>query len=192
MFSGKSEELIRRVRLVTFAKIHVQVFKPLIDNRYSKDEVVSHNGTKVMAMPVESSVDILKNLDEHVQVVAVDEIQFFDQQIIDVCQELANRGIRVIGAGLDQDFKGEPFGPIQQLLALAEEVTKLQAVCASCGCPASRTQRLINGKPASYKDPVVLVGASEAYEPRCRHCHDVPDHPSHELKILHKEELGQL
>ena len=177
MFSGKSEELIRRVRRVSFGKLNVQVFKPAIDNRYSEEEVVSHNGTKVCATPVELSVDILKLVKEDTQVVAIDEVQFFDQAITYVADELANRGIRVICAGLDQDFRGEPFGPIQPLMALSEEVTKLQAVCPVCGAPASRTQRLINGKPAAYTDPIILVGADEAYEPRCRQCHEVPNRP---------------
>ncbi|GAF67117.1 thymidine kinase [Alkalihalobacillus trypoxylicola] len=187
MFSGKSEELIRRVRLVTYAKIRVQAFKPKIDNRYSENEVVSHNGNKVFAQAIEKSTDILLAVEEGVQVVAIDEVQFFDDVIVDVCQELANKGIRVICAGLDQDFRGEPFGAIQSLLAIAEEVTKLQGVCSCCGSPASRTQRLINGEPASYQDPIVLVGASESYEPRCRHCHHVPHKPVQ----LFKEKLGQ-
>lgn len=178
MFSGKSEELIRRVRRVSFGKLTVQVFKPALDNRYSEEEVVSHNGTKVCATPVKTSVDILDLVKLDTQVVAVDEVQFFDEGIVGVVDGLANRGIRVICAGLDQDFRGEPFGPIQPLMALAEEVTKLQAVCPCCGSPASRTQRLINGEPASYTDPIILVGASESYEPRCRHCHDVPNRPS--------------
>ncbi|TWI59768.1 thymidine kinase [Halalkalibacter nanhaiisediminis] len=177
MFSGKSEELIRRVRRVSYGKLTVQVFKPAIDNRYSEEEVVSHNGTKVCATPVKTSLEILDLVEEDTEVVAVDEVQFFDEDIVGVVDELANRGKRVICAGLDQDFRGEPFGPIQPLLALAEEVTKLQAVCPCCGSPASRTQRLIDGKPASYTDPIILVGASESYEPRCRHCHDVPNRP---------------
>ncbi|ARK32781.1 thymidine kinase [Halalkalibacter krulwichiae] len=177
MFSGKSEELIRRVRRVSFGKLNVQVFKPALDNRYSEEEVVSHNGTKVMAAPVKKSVDILNLIKNETQVVAIDEVQFFDEEIVAVVDELADRGIRVICAGLDQDFRGEPFGPIQPLMALAESVTKLQAVCPSCGQPASRTQRLIDGKPAAYTDPVILVGASESYEPRCRHCHEVPGRP---------------
>ncbi|KHF38366.1 thymidine kinase [Halalkalibacter okhensis] len=177
MFSGKSEELIRRVRRVSFGKLVVQVFKPEIDNRYSEEEVVSHNGTKVVATPVKHSMDILDLVKDETQVVAIDEVQFFDEAIIAVVDELANNGKRVICAGLDQDFRGEPFGPTQRLMALAEEVTKLQAVCPSCGSPASRTQRLIDGKPASYTDPVILVGASESYEPRCRHCHEIPNKP---------------
>ncbi|MCK0470020.1 thymidine kinase [Halalkalibacter sp. APA_J-10(15)] len=173
MFSGKSEELIRRVRRVSFGNVKVQVFKPMIDNRYSEEEVVSHNGTKVWALPVERAIDVLEKVEATTQVVAIDEVQFFDEAIIEIAEELANRGKRVICAGLDRDFRGEPFGPIQPLLAIAEDVTKLQAICPLCGAPASRTQRLINGKPASYDDPIILVGASESYEPRCRNCHEV-------------------
>ncbi|OLO42262.1 thymidine kinase [Alkalihalophilus pseudofirmus] len=177
MFSGKSEELIRRVRRVSYGNLSVQVFKPVIDNRYSEVEVVSHSGSKVTALPVAKAVDMLEFVKEDTQVVAIDEVQFFDENIIGIVYELANKGKRVICAGLDQDFRGEPFGPMPQLLSLAEEVQKLHAVCPCCGSPASRTQRLIEGKPASYNDPVILVGASESYEPRCRHCHIVPDKP---------------
>ncbi|MFC0186963.1 thymidine kinase [Fictibacillus aquaticus] len=182
MFSGKSEELIRRVRRATYARQQVQVFKPQIDNRYSEESVVSHNGSAVLAEPVERSVDILKNVRPETEVVAIDEVQFFDMDIIPVAQELADQGMRVIVAGLDQDFRGEPFGPVPELMALAEHVTKLQAICQVCGSPASRTQRLINDAPASYDDPIILVGASESYEPRCRHCHKVPGKKRNELK----------
>lgn len=182
MFSGKSEELIRRVRRASYGRQKIQVFKPEIDNRYSKKEVVSHNGTKIYAIPIKNSGAIYDLLEEDTQVVAIDEVQFFDEDIVSVVQDLANNGIRVIVAGLDQDFRGEPFGCVPTLMALAESVTKLQAICLSCGSPASRTQRLINGKPASYDDPVILVGASESYEPRCRHCHEVPGKPSPEKK----------
>ncbi|HWO94849.1 MAG TPA: thymidine kinase [Bacillus sp. (in: firmicutes)] len=174
MFSGKSEELIRRVRRTQFAKQQVQVFKPAIDNRYSEEAVVSHNGSSVIAMPARNSAQILKEVMEETDVVAIDEVQFFDEGILKVVQILADKGYRVIVAGLDQDFRGEPFGQVPALMAIAESVTKLQAVCAACGSPASRTQRLIDGHPASYDDPIILVGASEAYEPRCRHCHAVP------------------
>lgn len=177
MFSGKSEELIRRVRRASFGRQKIQVFKPQLDNRYSEKEVVSHNGTKVYAFPVEQSVDILDLLEKDTQVVAIDEVQFFDEAVVGVVQHLADEGIRVIVAGLDQDFRGEPFGHVPTLMSLAETVTKLQAICLSCGSPASRTQRLIDGKPASYHDPIILVGASESYEPRCRHCHEVPESP---------------
>lgn len=174
MFSGKSEELIRRVRRASYGKQKVQVFKPALDNRYSSEEVVSHNGTKVIARPVKTSLEILDHVDHDTHVIAIDEVQFFDEKIIEVVQALANEGIRVIVAGLDQDFRGEPFGPVPNLMALAETVTKFQAICLSCGSPASRTQRLIDGRPANFDDPIILVGASESYEPRCRHCHEVP------------------
>jgi thymidine kinase len=174
MFSGKSEELIRRVRRTQFAKQSCVTFKPSIDNRYSEVEVVSHTGMKVPAYAVTHSSQILKYVTEEVEVVAIDEIQFFDDEIVKVVQQLANMGKRVICAGLDQDFRGLPFGKVPELLSIAEHVTKLNAVCASCSSPASRTQRLINGKPALFEDPIILVGASESYEPRCRHCHEVP------------------
>jgi thymidine kinase len=182
MFSGKSEELIRRVRRAQFAKQEVKVFKPSIDNRYSEEEVVSHNGTAIISKPVASSIEILEFITEKTDVIAVDEVQFFDENICDVLTLLANQGYRVIAAGLDQDFRGEPFSVVPQLMAIAELVTKLQAVCSVCGSPASRTQRLINGKPASYDDPIILVGASESYEPRCRHHHEVPGSPVKDYK----------
>ncbi|MGD6857356.1 thymidine kinase [Bacillus infantis] len=178
MFSGKSEELISRVRRAQFAKQKIAVFKPQIDNRYSEEAVVSHNGTSVIAKPISHSTDIFKHIDEDMEIIAIDEVQFFDDEVVKVIQHLADSGYRVIAAGLDQDFRGEPFGQMPALMAIAELVTKLQAVCAVCGSPASRTQRLINGKPASYDDPVILVGASEAYEPRCRHHHEVPKSPN--------------
>ncbi|RXJ02716.1 thymidine kinase [Anaerobacillus alkaliphilus] len=188
MFSGKSEELIRRVRRASFGKQKVQVFKPALDNRYSSEEVVSHNGTKVLAKPVKTSVEILELVEFDTQVVAIDEVQFFDEAIIPVVQSLADQGIRVVVAGLDQDFRGEPFGPVPTLMALAETVTKFQAICLACGSPASRTQRLINGSPANYDDPIILVGASESYEPRCRHCHEVPGKP--ELLPIKEEQTN--
>lgn len=178
MFSGKSEELIRRVRRATYANLRVQVFKPAIDNRYDDVAVVSHNGNSVTATPVDTSKDILENIQDGIEIVGIDEAQFFDDGIIDVAEQLADQGIRVIAAGLDRDFRGEPFGPMPVLMALAESVTKLNAICPICGSPASRTQRLINGQPASYNDPIILVGASESYEPRCRHHHDVPNRPT--------------
>ena len=178
MFSGKSEELIRRVRRATYANQKIQVFKPAIDNRYDDVAVVSHNGTSIMATPVSSSAEILDNLESNVEIVGIDEAQFFDEDIIHVAEELADRGIRVIAAGLDRDFRGEPFGPMPELMALAESATKLNAICPICGSPASRTQRLINGQPASYNDPIIMVGASESYEPRCRHHHEVPNRPT--------------
>lgn len=174
MFSGKSEELIRRVRRTQFARQKTVVFKPAIDNRYAEEAIVSHNGTSVLAKSISKSTDIFQHVDGGIDVIAIDEVQFFDGEIVRVVQHLADSGYRVILAGLDQDFRGEPFGPVPELLSLAESVTKLQAVCAVCGRAASRTQRLINDKPANYHDPIILVGASEAYEPRCRHHHEVP------------------
>lgn len=184
MFSGKSEELIRRVRRATFAKQEVKVFKPVIDNRYSEESVVSHNGTAIICKPISKSEEIFEHITEKTDVIAVDEVQFFDEDIADVLTLLANQGYRVIAAGLDQDFRGEPFSVVPKLMSLAELVTKLQAVCSVCGSPASRTQRLINGQPASYDDPIILVGASESYEPRCRHHHEVPGTP---VKTFKKE-----
>jgi thymidine kinase len=177
MFSGKTEELIRRLRRAQIAKQKVQVFKPVIDDRYGVERITSHNGLYVEALPVKDASTILDLVEPDSTVVAVDEVQFFDWQISRVCEELAARGIRVIAAGLDMDFRGEPFGPMPVLMAEAEEVSKLQAICVVCGRPGSRTQRLLDGKPASYDDPVIMVGASEVYEARCRHCHEVPGKP---------------
>ncbi|MDQ8057180.1 thymidine kinase [Bacillus velezensis] len=174
MFSGKSEELIRRVKRATYAKQEVKVFKPAIDNRYSEEAVVSHNGTSMTSHVISSSAEIWDHISEITDVIAVDEVQFFGESIIGDLSSLADKGYRVIAAGLDMDFRGEPFGVVPNLMAVAESVTKLQAVCSVCGSPASRTQRLIDGKPASYDDPVILVGASESYEARCRHHHEVP------------------
>jgi len=178
MFSGKTEELIRRVRRAQIARQKVQVFKPVIDDRYDVQKITSHNGLYVEAMPVAQAADILDMTESDTTVVAIDEVQFFDWEIARVCDELANRGARVIVAGLDMDFRGEPFGPMPLLMAEAEQVDKLQAICVVCGQPAGRTQRLIDGQPASYDDPVILVGASEVYEARCRHCHEVPGKPA--------------
>ncbi|WP_010531566.1 thymidine kinase [Lentibacillus jeotgali] len=179
MFSGKSEELIRRVRRATYGNLSVRVFKPVIDDRYSDESVVSHNGTSIIARPVKNSEKILEYIEHnHIDVIGIDEVQFFDDNIVSVANELANRGVRVIAAGLDTDFRGEPFGPMPDMMAQSESISKLNAICPVCGSPANRTQRLIDGKPASYNDPVILVGASESYEPRCRHHHEVPNKPS--------------
>ena len=175
MFSGKTEELIRRVRRAQIAKQKVQVFKPVIDDRYGIQKITSHNGLHVEAIPVSDAKTIPDLVEPDTAVVAIDEVQFFDWQIAQVCDNLANRGVRVILAGLDMDFRGEPFGPMPLLMAEAEVVDKLYAICVVCGAPASRTQRLVDGQPASYDDPVILVGASEVYEARCRHCHQVSD-----------------
>jgi thymidine kinase len=171
MFSGKSEELIRRVHRVQIAKKKVQVFKPTIDTRYSIQYIYSHNGTKIEAINISNSKELLEKTEPDTEVVAIDEAQFYDKGIVTICQKLADQGRRVMVAGLDQDFRGEPFGPIPELLAVAEYIDKLQAICMICGSPASRTQRLVNGKPAKYSDPIILIGAKETYEARCRKCH---------------------
>lgn len=177
MFSGKTEELIRRARRAQIAKQKVQVFKPALDNRYEVEKLASHNGVSFDALSVAEARGILELVEPDTQVVIVDEVQFFDQSIVDVCDLLADSGRRVIAAGLDKDFRGEPFGPVPQLMAEAEVVDKLQAICVVCGAPGTRTQRLIDGRPASYDDPIILVGASEVYEARCRRCHQVPGKP---------------
>ena len=174
MFSGKTDELIRRLRRATIARQHVQVFKPAIDMRYAVEKVTSHAGSDFDAIPIEKAADIRAKLDPNATVVAIDEAQFFDDEIIQVVEELADRKLRVLVAGLDTDFRGEPFGPMPVLMARAERVDKLQAICMVCGEPACRTQRLVNGKPARYDDPVVIVGAAELYEARCRIHHEVP------------------
>lgn len=177
MFSGKTEELIRLVRRAVIAKQTVQVFKPVIDDRYHVTRVQSHNGSDFEAVPVAGSAEIIPNLDPNTTVVAIDEVQFFDAGVVGVAEQLADMGYRVICAGLDTDFRGEPFGPIPALMARAERVHKLSAICVVCGNDASRTQRLINGEPAGYDDPIIMVGAAENYEARCRACHAVKNRP---------------
>ena len=177
MFAGKTEELIRRIKVLEFAKKEILVFKPQIDNRYSDTKVVSHAGSSVESYVISDAMEILNYVHPTTQVVAIDEVQFFGDNVCEVCNILADKGIRVMVAGLDTDFRGEPFGPMPKLITQAEFVTKLAAVCNKCGKPATRTQRIIDGRPASYNDPVILVGAAESYEARCRHCHDVPDSP---------------
>lgn len=174
MFCGKTDELIRRLRRATIARQKVQVFKPAIDNRYNSVKVTSHAGSEYDAKPIQSAGEILDLLKDDTTVIAIDEAQFFDEAIIEITRELADQGIRVIVAGLDTDFRGEPFGPMPTLMAKAEVVDKLHAICMVCGEAASRTQRLVNGAPARYEDPVVIVGASELYEARCREHHQVP------------------
>ncbi len=174
MFCGKTEELIRRLRRARIAKQQVQVFKPVIDNRYDHMKVTSHSGLDVDAFPVDTSAEILEKLDPGTTVVGVDEAQFFDAGIVKVVEKLADRGLRVIVTGLDTDFRGEPFGCMPELMARAEKVEKLHAICMVCGEDATRTQRLVNGKPAHFHDPIVVVGAQELYEARCRKHHEVP------------------
>ncbi len=173
MFAGKSEELIRRVKRLEYAKKKVLVFKPGMDNRYSETEVVSHSQLKTKSIAIKEAKDILKYISPGSYAVAIDEVQFLDEFVLDVASSLAASGIRVILAGLDTDFRGEPFEVIGKIVTVAEYVTKLTAICVVCGAPATKTQRILNGKPAHYSDPIIQVGASESYEPRCRHCHEI-------------------
>lgn len=174
MFSGKTDELIRRLVRARIARQKVQVFKPAIDVRYAEGKVTSHAGADFDAIPVSDAKEIPTRLDPDTTVVAIDEAQFMDADVVEVAQALAERGVRVLVAGLDMDFRGEPFGPMPLLMSKAERVDKLHAICMVCGDEASRTQRLVNGKPARYDDPVVIVGAAEMYEARCRLHHEVP------------------
>lgn len=168
MFSGKTEELIRRLRRAEIAKQKVAIFKPAIDARYSNDHIVSHNEQKLRSFPVRHAKEILQNSDA-AQVIGIDEGQFFDVELVQICNELAERGKRVIVAGLDMDYRGKPFEPMPQLMAIAEQVTKTQAVCMQCGEPASYTQRLTEAKER------VVVGAKDMYEARCRKCYEPPE-----------------
>lgn len=177
MFAGKTEELIRRINVLEYAKKKIAVFKPVIDDRYSNDNVVSHAGSSVESFSISKASEIFDYIDDSFDVIAIDEVQFFDPEIVDVCDYFADRGKRVMVAGLDMDFRGIAFGVMPQLFTHAEFVTKLTAVCTQCGAPATRSQRLIDGKPANFHDPIILVGASEQYEARCRHCHEVIDKP---------------
>lgn len=184
MFAGKTEELIRRINVMKFAKKNILVFKPEMDNRYSESAVVSHAGSQVESISAKNAHEIYEHCQAHpeVEVVAIDEIQFYDEDIILVIDELALAGKRVMVAGLDTNFRGEPFGVVPHLMTSAEFVTKLTAVCIQCGSPATRTQRLVDGKPAKYTDPTILVGASESYEARCRHCHAIAEKPTYQKK----------
>jgi thymidine kinase len=175
MFSGKTEELIRRVRRALYARRSVQVFKHAIDTRSERTEIRSHNGVPHEALAVSTSEELLDKVDETTDVVAIEEAQFFDEGIVEACRHLADAGYEVVATGLDMDFRGKPFGPMPKLLAEADEVVKLRAICARCGRDASRSQRLINGRPAPISAPTILVGAEESYEARCRHCHEVPE-----------------
>ena len=164
MFSGKTEELIRRLRRAQFAKQRVEIFKPAIDVRYSEQEVVSHEGNSILSTPVDSSASILL-LGQESDVVGIDEAQFFDEHIVEVCNQLAERGIRVIVAGLDLDFKGQPFGPMPALCAIADEVTKVHAICVRCGALAYVSHRIVAGEKQ------VMLGEKHEYEPLCRACY---------------------
>jgi thymidine kinase len=175
MFSGKSEELMRRIRRATLARKRVQVFKSQLDDRYGIREVISHDDGRVPAEPVSSSGAVMSRVLPETEVVAIDEVQFLDDGVVAVVNALADRGVRVIVAGTDMDFRGEPFGPMGALLAVAEQVDKLTAICVRCGELATRNQRLIDGKPAPAEGPTIQVGGLESYEARCRACHEVPE-----------------
>jgi thymidine kinase len=185
MFSGKSEELIRRVRRAMIAKKKVQVFKSHLDERYQGLYAVSsHDGRSVEAIPIDSSAQIAQQLNALADVIAIDEAQFLDAGIVPLVRSFAARGLRVIIAGTDTDFRGEPFGAMPQLMADAELVDKLHAICVICGGPASRNQRIIDGRPASYSSPTIMVGGRESYEARCRHCHQVPRVDEDQVPLL--------
>jgi thymidine kinase len=169
MFSGKSEELIRRLRRAQIAKQRVQIFKARLDSRFSEDHIVSHSDMKIKSQLVSRAADILEMLDTRTQVVGIDEGQFFDLELVSVCNKLADMGKRVIIAGLDQDYRGRPFDPMPQLLAVAEYITKTLAICMLCGAPANRTQRIVDSADR------VLVGATDSYEARCRLCFEAPN-----------------
>lgn len=177
MFAGKTEELIRRIKRIEYAKQKVLVFKPSIDNRYSLSKIVSHDNKERSSIVINNATDILNYIKPDIDAVVIDESQFFTDDIVKVAQYLADSGLRVIIAGLDTDFRAEPFGPMPKLLAIAEKIDKLTAICVKSGEPATRTQRLIDGEPANYNEPTVLVGSSESYEPRSRKEHIVPNKP---------------
>ncbi len=173
MYSGKTEELIRRCKRMEYSNKKYQIFKPSIDTRYSTDEIVTHNKVHMPCISVNHGSDIKRYIKDDTQAIVLDEIQFFDPSLIKALKELSEQGYRIIVAGLDTDFRGEPFGVASQILALADKVDKLTAICLCCGKEATRTQRIIDGKPAFYNDPTILVGEKESYQPRCRDCHIV-------------------
>lgn len=177
MFAGKSEELIRQVRRALYARKKVQVFKSALDTRWDSAAIATHNGVRFEAVPVSSSAQLEQMVQPDTEVIAIEEVQFFDEGIVALCDRWANEGRTVIVAGLDQDFRGQPFGFMPLLLALADEVIKLRAICMRCGQPASKTQRLVDGRPASWDEPTILIGAAERYEARCRRCHKVLNAP---------------
>lgn len=173
MFAGKSEELIRLARRALYAKRRVQVFKPKIDDRYDQTMVVTHMGVAHEAVAVDNIADLRTKLDPNAETVLIEEAQFFDESIVDLAVGLADRGVEVVLAGLDQDFRRRPFGPMPALLSVADEVVKLRAICMKCGAPASHTYRSVDGQPARENDPIVLIGATESYEARCRRCYEL-------------------
>ena len=185
MFSGKSEELIRRIRRALIARRKVQVFKSHLDDRYAGlSQVSSHTGVTIEAVPIDSSAEIYRRVRPDSEVVAIDEAQFLDEGVVQLATDLAERNVRVIVAGTDTDFRGLPFGKMGELMAIAEEVLKLQAICVVCGNLACRNQRLIDGRPARFDSPIIMVGGSESYEARCRRCHRVPRHDADQTRIL--------
>ena len=185
MFSGKTEELIRLVRRAMHARKHVQVFKSALDTRCDTTVIRTHDGTSFNAIAVTESRQMEAQLLPDTQLLAIEEVQFLDDGVVALCQRLADAGLEVIAAGLDQDFRGQPFGFMPVLMALADNVMKLHAICKVCGEEASRTQRLVDGRPAAWDEPTILIGADESYEARCRHCHQVrrKPHPKRALKL---------
>jgi thymidine kinase len=173
MYAGKSEELIRLARRALYAKKVVQVFKPTIDDRYHQSMVVSHQGVKHEAETARTVDELRRMVRKDAQMILIEEVQFFDSNIVDLVVELADKGVTVVCAGLDQDFRRQPFGPMPTLLAVADEVIKLRAICMKCGATASHTYRMVDGKPAKWDDPIVLIGATESYEARCRNCFEI-------------------
>jgi len=191
MFSGKSEELLRRVRRALIARKSVQVFKSHLDDRYSGIHLVmSHDGRKLEARPISESRQVAEFVEDDVDVVAIDEVQFLDDGIVDVANDLADRGIRVIISGTDMDFRGRPFGPVGPLLAVAEQIDKLHAICVVCGELATRNQRLIDGHPAPAEGPTIQVGGSESYEARCRRHHEVPSTRDDQMALISDAGVG--
>lgn len=190
MFAGKTEEVLRRVRRAVIARQRVLLVSHNLDDRYAPGSITSHDQRTYDAHAAESTAAVAKLLKPGTQVLVVDEAQFFDDDLALFCSAIADRGLRVIAAGLDLNFRGEPFGPIPRLLAYADQVDKLTAVCVVCGGPATRTQRLVNGRPASFHDPLILVGAADSYEPRCRLHHEVPDHPALSVPLPRGAQLG--
>ena len=184
MFSGKTEELIRRVRRLLIANQKVLIFKPVIDNRYSLEDIKSHNGDSMRAIPIKEAREILQHPWREASAIAIDEAQFFDEDLVKVVMFLADEGKRVIISGLDKDCRGEPFPVMGKLLAVADVVDKLHAICVKCGNPATMSQRLINGEPAHYSSPTIMIGSTELYEPRCRLCHQVPGKPRIEETLM--------
>lgn len=185
MFSGKSEELLRRVRRAVIAKRTVQVFKSHLDERYGGLASVStHDGGMIPSEPISTSAELMEKVRPETAVVAVDEVQFLDQGVVDVANALADRGLRVILAGTDMDFRGAPFGALPALLAIAERVDKLHAICVRCGQLATRNQRLIDGRPAAAEGPTIKVGGMESYEARCRACHEVPSQAQDQYRLI--------